>query len=129
MRRAARAAVALGLRRVAGTHPGADVDVGQAQLAQRCADSRQRCLQVALDVVGERLERGDVDDLRLVLEPAVQALPHQRSMAARKAASVLPEPVGAATSTCRPAWIAGQACACAAVGAAKLWANHAAIAG
>src|SRR5262249_39791133 len=50
-------------------------------------------------------------------------------MAARKAASVLPEPVGAAISTCRPAWKAGQACACAAVGAAKLRSNHAATAG
>ena len=51
------------------------------------------------------------------------------SIAARKAASVLPEPVGAAISTCRPAWIAGQACACAAVGAGKLRSNHAATAG
>ena len=78
VRRGASRAVALGLRRVARAHPGADVDVGEALLAQRRADSRQRRLQVALDVVGERLERGDVDDLRLVLEPALQALPHQR---------------------------------------------------
>ena len=46
-------------------------------------------------------------------------------MALRKAASVLPEPVGAAISTLRPAVIAGQASACAGVGAAKLWSNHA----
>ena len=51
------------------------------------------------------------------------------SIAARNAASVLPEPVGAAISTCRPAWIAGQASACAAVGAAKLRSNQAATAG
>src|SRR6202022_1428367 len=51
------------------------------------------------------------------------------SIAARNAASVLPDPVGAATSTCRPAWMAGHACACAGVGAAKLCANHAATAG
>src|SRR5262249_50413676 len=50
-------------------------------------------------------------------------------MAARKAASVLPDPVGAAISTCRPAWKAGHACACAAVGAAKLRSNQAATAG
>ena len=50
-------------------------------------------------------------------------------MAARNAASVLPEPVGAAISTCCPAWIAGQASACAAVGAAKLRSNQAATAG
>src|SRR5205807_4930906 len=50
-------------------------------------------------------------------------------MAARKAASVLPDPVGAAISTCRPAWKAGHACSCAAVGAAKLRSNQAATAG
>jgi len=37
-------------------------------------------------------------------------------MADRKAASVLPEPVGAAISVCRPAAIAGHAAACAGVG-------------
>src|SRR5262245_57427112 len=50
-------------------------------------------------------------------------------MVARNADSVLPEPVGAAISTCRPAWIAGHASACAAVGAAKVRSNQAAIAG
>src|SRR3990170_7660711 len=50
-------------------------------------------------------------------------------MAARKAASVLPLPVGGAISTCRPAWIAGHASACAGVGAAKVWLNHRATAG
>src|SRR5579884_3788234 len=50
-------------------------------------------------------------------------------MAARKAARVLPEPVGAAISTCRPACIAGHASACAAVGAAKRDANQSATAG
>ena len=50
-------------------------------------------------------------------------------MAHRKAASVLPEPVGAAISTSRPALMAGQASACAGVGAAKLWSNHARTAG
>ena len=33
-------------------------------------------------------------------------------MAARNAASVLPEPVGAAISTLRPAWISGHARSC-----------------
>ena len=51
------------------------------------------------------------------------------SIAIRKAESVLPEPVGAATSVWRPAWIAGHACACAAVGAPRARANHAATAG
>src|SRR2546430_10573290 len=51
------------------------------------------------------------------------------SIEARNAASVLPEPVGAATSACRPALIAGQASTCAAVGAAKAEENHALTAG
>ena len=46
-----------------------------------------------------------------------------------KAASVLPEPVGAAISVWRPALISGQASACAAVAAAKLVSNQAATAG
>ena len=50
-------------------------------------------------------------------------------MAHRKAASVLPEPVGAAISTFRPALMAGQASACAGVGPAKLCWNHAPTAG
>src|ERR1700677_320539 len=51
------------------------------------------------------------------------------SIAARKAASVLPEPVGAAMRVWRPALIAGQASACAGVGEAKLSANQSATAG
>src|SRR5262249_28956492 len=41
------------------------------------ADAGQRRFQVALDVVRERLERRDVDDLGFVLEAAVEPLPHQ----------------------------------------------------
>ncbi len=50
-------------------------------------------------------------------------------MAERKAVSVLPEPVGAATSVDSPAWIAGQACTCAWVGALKCARNQPATAG
>src|SRR5271167_3629129 len=50
-------------------------------------------------------------------------------MAERNAAKVLPEPVGAATKTCRPAKSAGHAATCASVGAAKVRENHAATAG
>ena len=42
-----------------------------------------------------------------------------RSIAARNAASVLPEPVGAKSSVERPAWISGQPSSCARVGAGK----------
>src|ERR1700722_14370928 len=51
------------------------------------------------------------------------------SIAARKAASVLPDPVGAAMRVWRPPFIDGPASACAAVGAAKLSANQFATAG
>src|ERR1700733_8495718 len=51
------------------------------------------------------------------------------SIAARKAASVLPDPVGAAMRVWRPALIAGHALACAGVGEVKLPANQFATAG
>src|SRR5471030_972414 len=50
-------------------------------------------------------------------------------MAARKAVSVLPEPVGAAISVGRPLRISGHAARCASVGAGKVALNHAATAG
>ena len=40
-------------------------------------DAGQRRLEIAVDVVRERLERRDVDDLGLVGQPALEALPHQ----------------------------------------------------
>ena len=50
-------------------------------------------------------------------------------MHSRKAASVLPEPVGADTSTSRPAAISGQARACAAVGSPNRSRNQASTSG
>ena len=52
-----------------------------------------------------------------------------RSRHHRKAASVLPLPVGAWISVCRPAAMAAQPRAWASVGASKLVANHARTAG
>ena len=86
------------------------------------ADPAQRRAQVALDVVGERLQRADVDDARGRASAA--RLGASRSSAHRNAASVLPEPVGADSSTFSPAAIAGQAFACAGVGASKACSNH-----
>ena len=74
VRRAAAHALALAARRVAGAHPGPDLHVRQALRAQGLADAGKRRFQVALDVVRERLQRRDVDDLRLVRQPALQAL-------------------------------------------------------
>ena len=51
-----------------------------------------------------------------------------RSIDQRKAASVLPEPVGATTRALRPAPIAAQAPGCAAVGALNEASNHAWVA-
>src|SRR5215831_12024444 len=51
------------------------------------------------------------------------------SMADRNAASVLPEPVGAAIKVCRPDLIAGQASACGSVGAVNCFRNHSRTAG
>ncbi len=52
------------------------------------------------------------------------------SMAARNAASVLPDPVGAAISACRPLPMAGQASSCARVApSGNVLANHACTAG
>src|SRR6267143_4182943 len=52
-----------------------------------------------------------------------------RSIAARNAASVLPEPVGARTRTLSPLAIAGQASSCARVGVWNVASNHARVAG
>ena len=75
--------------RVAGAHPGADLDIGQALRPQGCADAGQRRLEIALDVVRQRLQRRDVDDLRLVRQAASGALaaPARRSPRGRRPAS------------------------------------------
>ena len=52
-----------------------------------------------------------------------------RSIAARKAASVFPEPVGAKTSALSPFAMAAQPSRCARVGASNASANHSRTAG
>src|SRR5882762_1537274 len=52
-----------------------------------------------------------------------------RSIAARNAASVLPDPVGASTRTLSPSAIAGQASSCARVGVWNVASNQARVAG
>ena len=103
---------ALGLAGVAG--PQADRDLG--------ADPPQRRPQVALDVVGERLQRRDVDDPHARRRaPASRA---SRSIPQRKPASVLPEPVGAQISALAPPEIASQPPAWAGVGPSKEASNQ-----
>jgi hypothetical protein len=48
----------------------------------------------------------------------------KRSMQARNAASVLPDPVGAEISVVRPARMCGQPCSWGSVGVPKRWTNH-----
>ena len=110
VRRRAAHALALAGRRVAGAHPGADLDVGQA--AARAAP--RGCRRAALpDCAGCRSRAPSAARRRRpASRPAsAPASPWRTSasIAARKAASVLPEPVGAAISVWRPAWIAGHA--------------------
>ena len=68
---------ALALRRVAGAHERADVDVRQPERLELAADSGERRSEIAADVVRQRLERRDVDDLRLVGQRRPDALADQ----------------------------------------------------
>ena len=64
-------------RRVAGAHPGPDLHIRQAAGGQLLADARQRPGEIALDVVGESLQRRDIDDLRLIRQAIRQPLAQQ----------------------------------------------------
>ena len=75
--RLARHLLALPLRRVAGAQGGADGRQRDAPFGREGGDFGQRDFEVLVDVVAERLERGDVDDLRLVGQRAEPGPPHQ----------------------------------------------------
>ena len=93
-------------------------------------DLGQGILEVALDVVGQRLQRGDVDDLGLVAQRAGDGLAGPGvSRQYRKAARVLPDPVGAVSRTSPPRAISGQARAWTGVGRPKRRSNQAATTG
>ena len=77
VRRAAAHPVALGRGRVARSDPGANFDVGKTAPAQLLADPSQRRFEVAMDVVRQRLEGRDVDDLRRIRERRLETLSHQ----------------------------------------------------
>ena len=127
---AAAHAVALEGRGVARAHGVADRDVVDAQLEQLVADAGERLLEVLLDVVRERLQRRDVEDVDLVREPPARGPRRTKSLIAeRKAASVLPEPVGAAIRALRCCEVTAQARDCASVGAGKRLRNQPATAG
>ena len=85
---------------------------------------RRAALRDSADVVRQRLQRRDVDDLGLVRQARSSPWRTRASIAARKAASVLPEPVGAAISTCRPSLGRRPASACAGVGRGEAAASN-----
>ena len=70
---------ALGLAGVAGAHRAADAHIGQALALQLGADAGERFFEVDADIVGQRLERRDVEHAAAVFEPPVvgQAFAHQ----------------------------------------------------
>ena len=70
-------ALALSCGRIAGAHPGADINIGKALLTQRRTDARQRSFEIFADVVRQRLQWGNVDDLGLVTQRAVKSLAHE----------------------------------------------------
>jgi hypothetical protein len=72
VRRRARHSHPLGCGRIARSHPRADLHVRQPERTQLRADARERRREVPIDVVGERLQRRDVDDLRLILQLACE---------------------------------------------------------
>ena len=98
-------------RRVAGAHEHAD-------LRERRVERRGSPRAAPGGSSGRRSrapQRRDVEDLRLVGEARRPARTRE-SIAERNAASVLPEPVGAAMSVCRPSRIGGQPSRCGGVG-------------
>src|SRR5262245_7761386 len=77
VRRPSRHAAAFTRRRIAGAHPGANLDLGETLLAQFGANTRQWQRQVSLYVVGKGFERGYVKYLRFLAQAALEAKAHQ----------------------------------------------------
>ena len=67
----------LARRGVAGAHPGPDLHIRQAAARQFLADAGQGTREIAVDVVGEGLQRRDIDDLGLIGQAARQPLAQQ----------------------------------------------------
>ena len=67
----------LGLGCVPGAQPHADPGQRNAALVGQLADLGQRLLEVATDVVGQRLERRDIEDARLVRQLSTLTLADQ----------------------------------------------------
>jgi len=99
-----------------------------AAALRHARDPFDRRAQVSLHVDGEGFEGRDVEDAAALALRGTGAN-IRRSIAARKAARVLPDPVGARTSVLSPLAMAGHPSFCARVGASKVSANHSPTAG
>ena len=111
VRRLAQHRLALALGRVPGAHRDlADRRRSRAAARAGCDRCRRRGPSAA------RRRRARCGARRRAVASCSAA---SRSIAHRNAASVLPDPVGADSSTCSPEAIAGQAWSCAAVGSAN----------
>ena len=121
--------------RVARAHADRHLGERDPEAPGGLADPHERGAEVALDIDAQRLERRDVEDAGAVSRrhlvspswsrrassgrrPPAKGSWKTRSIAQRKADSVLPEPVGATTSACLPAEMASHAPICA-VGRAR----------
>src|SRR6476620_4511782 len=83
-------ALALSLRRIARAHPRADSDIRKATVAQRLANAGQRHVEIAMDVVRERFQRRDIDDLSLVRQPTIKSLAYEAIGGTKKGGERLP---------------------------------------
>ena len=112
-------------RRVAGADGDANLGKRLAGRGEALAQLGERLLEVALDVVVERLERRDVEEVDRVRRAAPRVPSTISSFSSqRNAASVFPVPVGARMSVCDPRAIAGQPSRCGALGSPSVSRNQ-----
>ena len=68
---------ALTLRRIAGAHGAANLDIGQTEFHEFGADTGQRAFEVDAHVVGQCLQRRDVDDRGFIRQRRFDTTAHQ----------------------------------------------------
>src|SRR5215510_5877858 len=77
VRRPARHLRAVGWRSVTGSDERANFELRQSHLPQLCLNTFERLLQIALDVIAERFERRDVDDLSSIFKSTLDSLTYE----------------------------------------------------
>ena len=112
-------------RRVAGAHRDANLGKRLAGGLEPLAQLGERPLEISLDVVVQRLERRDVEDVHRVGERLVAAVDDQLVQLPEKRRERLARcRSGARMSVCSPLAIAGQPSRCGALGAPSVSRNH-----